>query len=176
MIVFPARMSRKYDMKIAVSGKDYGIALEHGLTRIYNKPKKILDLCTGTGFAAFKAAETFPLASVDAVDQIPEMIAVAQEKKKERGIGNINFRKGNAIKLDYDNNEFDFILVSNAPVYLSEAVRVLKPEGLILLAYSFGGDSFMKAKKSITVYLEANGLKLLEINRSGRGAYVIGQN
>ena len=175
MLVFPAKISKTYDEKIAGSGNDYSVDLEQGLTQIFNKPQRILDLCTGTGFAAFKAAEAFPLATIDAVDQIAEMIDIARRKEKESGIKNTHFKKGNATELAYDDNEFDFILTSNAPIYLFEATRVLRPGGLLLVVYSFGEDAFVNTNKSITLYLEKNGLKLLEIKSMGSGAYVLGQ-
>ena len=175
MIVFPAKISKTYDAKIARSGKDYHVALEQGLTRIFNEPQRILDLCTGTGFAAFKAAKVFPLATIDAVDHIAEMIDIARGKEKESDINNINFRIDSAVKLNYSDDEFDFILTSNAPIYLSEAARVLRPDGLLLVVYSFGGKAFVNAKKSIAGYFEKNGLTLLEIKNVGSGVYVLGQ-
>lgn len=175
MIIFPAKLSKSYDAKIVAGINDYEMALDSGLARINSEPEIILDLCTGTGFAAFKIAKLFPVAMIDAVDQSKEMIEIAREKAKVDGIQNIHFKKGNAIILEYTDNEFDFIATSNAPIYLSEAVRVLRPGGLILVAYSFGGDAFGKAKKIISHYLEMNGLKLLEIKSIGSGAYVLGE-
>ena len=103
------------------------------------------------------------------------MIDIARRKEKESEIKNTHFKKGNATALDYDDNEFDFILTSNAPIYLFEATRVLRPGGLLLVVYSFSGDAFVNAKKSITLYLKKNGLKLVEIKSMGSGAYVLGQ-
>ena len=77
MLFFPSKVSKKYDKKITASGPDYHKALEQGLTRIPAKPHKVLDLCTGTGFAAFKIAEIFPLSSIDAIDQITDMLDIA---------------------------------------------------------------------------------------------------
>ena len=107
MRIFPSMVSKKYDKKIAGSGHDYHEALEQGLTRIFNKPQKILDLCTGTGFAAFKVAAAFPVSSIEAIDQITEMLDIAQKKAKERDINNIDFKTGNAASLDYEDNKFD---------------------------------------------------------------------
>ena len=175
MLIFPSMVSKTYDKKIAGSGYDYYKALEQGLGRISNKPQKILDLCTGTGFAAFKVAAAFPFSSIDAIDQINGMLDIARKKAKERSINNIDFKTGNAASLDYEDNKFDFIVTSNAPIYLSEAARVLEPEGLLLVIYSFSGDAFLHLKADINQYLHDNGIELLEMKSTGNGVYILGQ-
>ncbi len=175
MLIFPKMVSKTYDKKIDKSGTDYHKPLEVGLTRIFNKPIKIIDLCTGTGFSAFKAAEAFPLSSIDAIDQITEMLNIARKKTQESGISNINFKTGNAANLDYDGAEFDLIISSNAPIYLSEAARVLKPEGLLLVVFSFSGDAFMTLEVNITKYLYSYGITLLEMKSEEKGVYILGQ-
>lgn len=175
MLIFPSKISKTYDKKIAESGHDYHMALEQGLTRIFNNPQKILDLCTGTGFAAFKVAAAFPSSSIDAIDQITEMLDIAQKKAQKSEIKNIDFKVANAAKLNYEDNKFDFIVTSNAPIYLSEAARVLRPEGLLFVVYSFLGDAFLHLKAEVKQYLNKNGIELLEMKSIGNGAYVLGQ-
>ena len=175
MIIFPSKISKTYDKKIAGSGYGYHKTLEQGLTRIYNKPQKILDLCTGTGFAALKVAAAFPLSSIDAVDQITEMIDIARKKAQENDIRNIDFKIANAAKLHYENKEFDFIITSNAPIYLSEAARVLRPDGLLLVVYSFAGDVIQHLKAEVNQYLSKNGIELLEMKSIENGIYILGK-
>ena len=134
-----------------------------------------LDLCTGTGFSAFKTAEAFPSSSIDAIDQITEMLDIAQKKAQESGINNIHFKIGNAAKLNYENTQFDLITTSNAPIYLSEAARVLKSKWILLAVYSFSGDAFVSLKVNITKYLYNYGIALLEIKNKGSGVYILGQ-
>ena len=175
MIIFPSKISKTYDEKMVGSGQDLHKAMEQGLRRIFNKPQKILDLCTGTGFASFEAARFFPLSSIDAIDQITEMLDIALKKARESNIQNIDFKIANAAKLNYADNEFDLIITSNAPIYLSEAVRVLRPGGLLLAVYSFGGDGVLHLKAEVDQYFNKNGLELLEMKRIGNGAYALGQ-
>jgi ubiquinone/menaquinone biosynthesis C-methylase UbiE len=82
---------------------------------------------------------------------------------------------GDATNLEYDDNQFDLIITSNAPIYLNEAVRVLKKDSFMLVAFSFGGMAFIKARKQIGDFLGNYGLKLIELNIAGNGAYIIGQ-
>lgn len=175
MRVFPEKISRSYDSKIKESGSDYLLAFSEGLEEINKKPQSILDLCTGTGVAAFMAAEKFPLASVLGVDHSEGMIHIAQGKVKDVDKYNVSFEVGNARKLIYNNEEFDLIVTSNAPIYLSEAARVLKSGGNILVAFSFGGKVFENASDEITRFLEQNGLSLVDLKSSGKGTFILGE-
>ena len=175
MAVFPEKVSRAYDKKIARNGIDYQAAFIDGLSYIRNEPDKVLDICTGTGFAALLVAKHFKNAVIEAVDLSPEMIKIARKKLEDAGYSNIRFRTGNAMKLDYSDDEFDMVVTSNAPVYLEEAVRVIKPGGEILVAYSFGGEIFAKAKKDVIKLLQKNGLELEKLKSSGKGVFILGR-
>jgi len=174
MRVFPEKISHSYDSKVKESGIDYLLALSDGLAQISKNPQSILDLCTGTGLAAFMAAQKFPIASVVGVDQSSSMVHIAKGKVADVDKGRIRFEVGNAIKLTYNDEEFDLIIISNAPVYLSEAARVLKSGGDIFVAFSFGGKAFENASIEITRLLEQNGLSLVNLKRSGKGLFILG--
>ncbi|MCK5772897.1 MAG: methyltransferase domain-containing protein [Thermoplasmata archaeon] len=175
MIIFPSKISKTYDERMVDGGQDLHKAMDQGLRRIFNKPQKIIDLCTGTGFASLEVAKVFPMSSIDAIDQITEMLDIARKKARKRGIQNIVFKVANAAKLNYKDNEFDLVVTSNAPIYLSEAVRVLRPGGLLLAVYSFGGEVFLRLNAEVDQYFNKNGIELLEIKRIGNGAYALGQ-
>ncbi|MEA1975409.1 MAG: class I SAM-dependent methyltransferase [Bacillota bacterium] len=175
MRVFPEKISENYDEKITKNMKKYQISILEGLNKINNDPKKILDACTGTGLAAFLAADCFIEASVEAIDQSSKMIEVAKLNAIEKSINRINFKEGNAINLSHNNETFDLFISSNAPIYLSEASRVLKTKGVILVSFSFGGKAISKAERYISDYLLENNIKLLELKSSGDGVYIIGQ-
>lgn len=175
MTVFPEKISLSYDSKVKGSGIDYLAALKDGLTQINNNPQSILDLCTGTGLAAFMVADRFPLASIVGVDQSNSMVDIAQRKIPDAYKKRIRFQTGNVADLSYGDAAFDLIVTSNAPVYLSEAVRVLKPGGDILVAFSFGGKAFEIARSEITRLLEENGLSMVNLKRLGKGAFILGQ-
>lgn len=175
MAVFPEKVSSTYDEKIEKSGIDYQAALLDGLSHVEGNPDKVLDICTGTGFAALLVAKKFKDAEIEAVDLSPEMIKIASEKATIAGYSNVIFRTGNAMKLDYPDNEFDMVVTTNAPVYLGEAVRVLKPEGEILIAYSFGGEVIDSAKDGVIKLLNNNKLKLEKLKSSDKGVFIFGR-
>jgi ubiquinone/menaquinone biosynthesis C-methylase UbiE len=79
------------------------------------------------------------------------------------------------MKLDYSDSEFDMVVTSNAPVYLEEAVRVLKPGGIILVAYSFGGEAFNKAKEEVNDLLNNNRLELELLKTSDKWVFILGR-
>lgn len=175
MSIFPARVSKIYDQKIAASGYKYEAALVEGLKKIPIKPQQVIDLATGTGFAAFKMAEIFPDAVIEAVDQAENMIQLAREKAKQKDAKNIRFMTGNALALECPDDKYDLLVTSNAPVYLDEAGRVLKPGGYILVSFSFFGTAVARARRDITRFMENNGFKLLDLETAAQGAYILGQ-
>ncbi len=175
MSIFPARISKTYDKKITASGYEYEAALVEGLNKIPIKPQQVIDLATGTGFAAFKLAEIFPDAVIEAVDQAENMIKLAREKAKQKDVKNIRFRTGNALALECPDDQYDLLVTSNAPVYLQEAWRVLKPGGYILVSFSFFGAAVAWVRKDITRFMENNDFKLVELGTAAKGAYILGQ-
>lgn len=173
MSVFPGKISRNYDRKISKMGHDYEAAFIEGLNQISNEPKKVLDICTGTGFAALLLAEHYKEATIEAVDLSPEMIKISKEKMELEGYTNLRFSIGNAMDLDFNDNEFDVVVSTNAPVYLEEATRVLKPGGELLVAFSFGGKIFDKAKQDIIVLIHKHGLELKMMKSSEQGVFIL---
>lgn len=175
MRVFPEKISHSYDSKVKKSSIDYLLALSDGLAQISKNPQSILDICTGTGLAAFMAAKRFPKASVVGVDQSDSMVHIAKRKIADSDKDRIRFEFGNALELTYGDKEFDLIITSNAPVYLSEATRVLKSGGNLFIAFSFGGKAFENASSVITRLMEQNGLSLITLKSSGKGSFILGQ-
>ena len=175
MILFPERISGSYDAKIEKSRVAYHAALLEGLEQVKYYPKKILDLCTGTGLAAFMAADRFPLASIVGLDQSRGMVDIAQGKIPDADKKRIRFESGNAADLSCGDAEFNLIVTSNAPVYLSEAARVLTPGGDILVTFSFGGKAFENARGEIISLLDDNGLFLVNLQSVGKGVFILGQ-
>jgi ubiquinone/menaquinone biosynthesis C-methylase UbiE len=175
MAVFPDKISSTYDEKVGKNGIDYQAVFLEGLSCVRNEPDKLLDICTGTGFAAFLIAKQFKDTKIEAVDLSNEMIRISKEKAKEVNYCNLIFRTGNAMNLDYLDNEFDMVVITNAPIYLAEAVRVLKPGGEILVAYSFGGEVFNDAKEKIKRLFKNNRLEFEVLKSLNKGVFIFGR-
>lgn len=98
-------------------------------------PLNILDIGIGTGNLAKRLLESG--AEVTGVDQSRKMIAVAKRK-----LPHIKMRLGDFMNLPFENNRFDAIATTYAfhhlnekekEIALDEMLRVLKPEGFIVI-------------------------------------------
>lgn len=81
-------------------------------------PKKILDLCTGSGCIALALAQAFPHAHVTAIDLNPQALELAQTNKKINGITNCTFVLSDLYDALEQDADYD-IIVTNPP-YISE--------------------------------------------------------
>jgi ubiquinone/menaquinone biosynthesis C-methylase UbiE len=98
---------------------------------------QVLDIATGTGWVALAAAEHVgPIGRVLGVDLSPEMLAHARQKGAAAGFTHVEFREGDAQRLDLGDQAFDVVLCASALFFvpdmhaaLREWHRVLKPGG-----------------------------------------------
>jgi ubiquinone/menaquinone biosynthesis C-methylase UbiE len=99
---------------------------------------EVLDLATGAGHVANALA---PLVGrVTAYDLTKEMLSVAAEFIKNNGHTNVNFVQGDAELLPFSDGTFNLVTCRiaahhfpNVPAFASEAFRVVKPGGRLLL-------------------------------------------
>lgn len=88
------------------------------------KPRKILDLCTGSGCLAIALARAFPSARVLALDISSDALEIARLNCERNSVSNVEFINADAVSLDcYQDftkeDGFD-VIVSNPP-YVSES-------------------------------------------------------
>ncbi|MFQ3549511.1 MAG: bifunctional demethylmenaquinone methyltransferase/2-methoxy-6-polyprenyl-1,4-benzoquinol methylase UbiE [Armatimonadota bacterium] len=99
-----------------------------------------LDICCGTGdmaFALLKKADGD--IKVIGIDISQEMLNIAKKKSTSSGYNGVTFLKGNMCRMPFDDNFFDVATIAfglrnitNVPLALKEACRVLKPNGKIV--------------------------------------------
>src|SRR5690625_3650831 len=100
----------------------------------------VLDVCTGTGdWALSLANEVGTNGKVTGLDFSKNMLKVAQEKKEQSQLAQLEFIHGNAMDLPFPDNTFDYVTIGfglrNVPNYetvLKEMFRVVKPGGLVV--------------------------------------------
>jgi SAM-dependent methyltransferase len=163
-------VSPVYDELTEVEG--YGEALEQALLDLRGVPARILDLATGTGYAARRLKRQYPNAEVIGVDASPEMVAIARHNAEAEDL-EIRFEVGDAAKLSFDDASFDLVVSQNAPPFCDEMLRLLRPRGKALLVYSFGGPWVELAWSPVARRLERSGASHARGKRAGFGFYGI---
>lgn len=100
------------------------------------KPEAVLDVASGTGDLALWIAREAKEARIVGSDLSENMLKVAEQRRAEEKLQNVEFVVGNAMELPFEDGTFDVSVVSfglrNMPSYqavVAEMTRVLKPGG-----------------------------------------------
>ncbi|WP_058307579.1 demethylmenaquinone methyltransferase [Gracilibacillus massiliensis] len=101
---------------------------------------KALDVCCGTGDWSFSLSAAAGVdGEVIGLDFSQNMLSVAEERKENHEIDNLQFVHGNAMELPFEDNYFDYVTIGfglrNVPDYLQtlkEMHRVVKPGGMVV--------------------------------------------
>lgn len=129
--------------------------------------EQVLDVATGTGWAAMAAARTVGSAGqVVGVDLTKDMIEQARRKTAMARLTNVEFREGDAQHLDFTPDSFDAVLCASAIFFLPdmlEAVRewqrVTKPGGRVAFS-TFGDRLFHPMRAMLNARLGSYGVLL----------------
>ena len=139
------------------------------LKRLRVAPKRILDLCTGSGCLAILAARAFPKARVDASDVSSAALAVAARNVRKHRLGQrirpVQSNLFENLKARYD------LILSNPPYVSTPAMRRLPPEyryepGIALAAGNQGLDFVRRILEGAATHLEPRGLLVCEIGEN----------
>jgi SAM-dependent methyltransferase len=114
-------------------------ALEQGLNAIDADVRNALDVGTGTGEAAFAIARRWPNARVVGIDVSPQMIEAARRKTPSNV--NVEFRVGDAARIDEPDGAFDVIAAANMIPFFDELARLLAPGGHLVVSFSGGAQT-----------------------------------
>lgn len=108
----------------------------------------LLDVCTGTGVVALRAAEALADGKVSGIDLSSGMLQQAANKAKKAGILNAEFRQMDLDDLEFDNASFDVATSSFGLFFMEDMKHALqnisnavKPGGKIAIS-TFTGDAF----------------------------------
>jgi ubiquinone/menaquinone biosynthesis C-methylase UbiE len=107
--------------------------------------ERVLDVATGPGYIAEAFARS--AREVIGVDLTAAMIAIAEERTRERGVSNVSFRIGDVQKLPFVNEEFDVVVcrlalhhMPNSGQVVHEMARVCRVEGTVLVEDIYGSE------------------------------------
>ena len=136
------KIYKRYDfMNSVISFKRHKAWRKDVMKRMNVKPgNKALDVCCGTGDWSFSLAnKTGKNGKVIGLDFSKNMLSVADEKLEQSKHPQLQFIYGNAMRLPFDSNTFDFVTIGfglrNVPDYkkvLQEMTRVVKPGGMVV--------------------------------------------
>ena len=121
-----------------------------------NMNGKILDIATGTGDIIRLIKEKYPVSECYGLDPSQNMLKIAKEKSQ-----NINFLKGYAENIPFENKMFDYVTISfgirntkSIEKSLEEIHRVLKDNKyLYIMEFSRNENPIMKLITNIYLFL-----------------------
>jgi ubiquinone/menaquinone biosynthesis C-methylase UbiE len=152
--------AEKYDNFIVRYAQDTYKKLIVLIKNELRESDEVLELGTGTGIISFAVATK--VKAITATDYAPAMIDVAI--KKQNNVQNINFKLGSANNIQYPNNAFDVVIVSNvfhllpnAEEALREISRVLKNGGKAILPTYCHGQNIKS--RIISAFMSLSGFK-----------------
>jgi len=132
-----------------------------------SRPRRVLDLCTGSGCLAILAARAFPSAIVDAADISPAALAVARKNISRHRLGRRVHAKRSDLFARLQGERYDLIL-SNPPYVNASAMAKLPPEyrhepRVALAGGTDGLDLVARMLAEAPEHLEPNGLLVCEV-------------
>lgn len=114
---------------------------------------RVLDIATATGHTALAFAPY--VEAVVGLDLTPQMLALAARLASERGVANLSIVVGDVEDLPFDAQTFQAVTCRIAPhhfpdipLFVHEAVRVLKPGGLLAIVDNIVPGSRLRGKKA----------------------------
>ena len=116
-------------------------ALERALDALPAAPKRVLDLGTGTGLAAFVAARRFPEAEVVGVDLAPAMVEQARQRTPPELAERVRFEQADASQLRFEDGAFELVQLANMIPFFDELARVTAPGGHVVFSFSAGPET-----------------------------------
>jgi len=107
--------------------------------------ERVLDVATGPGYIAEAFARS--AREVIGVDLTAAMLAIGEERTRERGIPNVSFRIGDVQNLPFEKEEFDVVVsrlalhhMQNPAKVVQEMARVCRVGGTVLVEDIHGSE------------------------------------
>jgi ubiquinone/menaquinone biosynthesis C-methylase UbiE len=149
-------------------------SLEAALAPLSPPPRRVLDLGTGTGQAAFVIAERFPESRVTGADLAPEMLVQARAAVPAHLEGRVGFELADASALPYADSAFDLVSLANMIPFFDELARVVAPGGAVVFSFSGGSETpIYVPTERLRTELERRGFTDFAEFSAGRGTALL---
>ena len=130
------RLAPRWDERVGADTPQRLAPLEAALAHVERAPRRVLDIGTGTGSAAFFVASRYPEADVLGIDISAKMIAEAERKADERP-GHARFEATDIA--DFRPGEpYDLVIMMNMPPFFEQVSALTAPGGYVLSIHSRG--------------------------------------
>jgi len=139
---------------------------------LQGEPRRIMDLCTGSGCIGIACAVHFPAARVDLVDIDDDCLRLASENSDRHGTSDrVQILQSDLFEQVY--GRYDLI-VANPPYVSAAEIEDLPPEfrhepNLGLLSEEAGLQIPVRIVQQAAQYLERGGLLIMEVGYSAEG-------
>lgn len=138
------------------------------VSRLSLRPNsRVLELGPGPGYFSPEVAKTIPEGKLVLVDVQQEMLDMAKERLEKKGIGNVEYLKGDATSLPVESETIDvaFLVavlgeVPDRNACLKEIHRVLKKNGLVSITEFKLGDPHFISKNEMKRMLQSSGFRI----------------
>ena len=157
-----SRIARRYDLLNHLLSLNIDHSWRRRLVEQSGLPRggRVLDVCAGTGDAAFAFARYAEPSEVVCVDLSRGMLDIGVEKARRKKLdGLVRFVGGDALRLPFDDGRFDAVSIAfglrNLPDYvlgIAEMRRVLAPGGRLMIL-EFAPPSRDLYRKGYAFYL-----------------------
>jgi ubiquinone/menaquinone biosynthesis C-methylase UbiE len=143
-----------------------------------NTTSRVLEVGAGSGFYSVEVARSVPSGHLEVLDLQSEMLKKARRKLEAKGLTNVGYTLADAGLLPFKEDSFDALFlvavlgeVANREAFLSEARRVLKPEGMLSISEHLPDPDFSPFAK-VKSLVEKEGFEFFE-HHGGRWSYTV---
>ena len=155
-------IARRYDLvnRVLSMGTDHGWRKQAIAALNKYQPRTILDVATGTGDMAIRAAKALQPEKIVGIDISEKMLEIGRQKVDAEGLGQIiDLKSGDSEAINLPDQTFDAVMVAfgvrnfeNLEKGLREIRRVLKP-GAPLVVLEFSKPRITGVKNLYNLYM-----------------------
>lgn len=161
-----------WDERVRSESAEYLMPLQAALGRLPARPARILDIGTGTGAAALELADRYSDAEVVGIDVSAEMVAQAGARAADLS-SRVRFLVADIASFEEEEG-FDLITMLNMPPFFDRVVALLRPEGCVVNASSYGDRTpFFTLPGLLRRGFERRGLRTIAAGQVGLGTYYL---